>query len=86
MPLEIGTQAHGPTYHPPHALGSGGRMHQRCNFEKADCLITIGRDSLVDGAKAMILFMANGITSVSEILGFLERISSQYHSDVQKGL
>ncbi|KAF2166488.1 hypothetical protein M409DRAFT_66535 [Zasmidium cellare ATCC 36951] len=33
----------------------------------ADCMITIGGGSLVDGAKAMLLFMANNTTTIPEI-------------------
>lgn len=42
----------------------------------ADCLITIGGGSLVDGAKAMLLFVANNVTTVPDILAFQQRISS----------
>jgi alcohol dehydrogenase class IV len=38
--------------------------------KQADCLITIGGGSLVDGAKCMLLFMANNITTVPEVLEF----------------
>jgi alcohol dehydrogenase class IV len=38
--------------------------------KRADCLITIGGGSLVDGAKTMLLFMANNITTVSGVLEF----------------
>ena len=42
--------------------------------KQADCLITIGGGSLVDGAKAVLLFMANNITTVSDALGFGENL------------
>lgn len=44
--------------------------------KKADCLITIGGGSLVDGAKAMLLFMANNITSVPEILELQKKLNA----------
>ena len=42
--------------------------------KEADCLITLGGGSLVDGAKAMTLFMANNITSVDAIREFADKI------------
>lgn len=42
--------------------------------KKADCLITIGGGSLVDGAKAMLLFMANNVVTVPDILSFGEKL------------
>ena len=42
--------------------------------KEADCLITLGGGSLVDGAKAMLLFLANNITTVPEILEFGNKI------------
>lgn len=44
--------------------------------KNVDCLITIGGGSLVDGAKAMLLFMANNVTSVPEVFDFQQRISA----------
>jgi alcohol dehydrogenase class IV len=38
--------------------------------KKADCLITIGGGSLVDGAKAMLLFLANDVTTIEGIRQF----------------
>lgn len=43
--------------------------------KKADCLITIGGGSLVDGAKAMLLFMANNIVTVPNVLKFGPRVA-----------
>ncbi|KAI5358526.1 Putative alcohol dehydrogenase, iron-type/glycerol dehydrogenase GldA [Septoria linicola] len=40
----------------------------------ADCIVTIGGGSLSDGAKAMLLFLANDVTSVDAIYGLAERI------------
>ena len=42
--------------------------------KKADCLITIGGGSLVDGAKAMLLFMANNVVTVPDVLTFGEKL------------
>lgn len=36
--------------------------------KRADCLITIGGGSLIDAAKAMLLFMANNIVTVPDVL------------------
>ena len=41
---------------------------------QADCLVTIGGGSIVDGAKCMLLFMANNITTVPDVLDFGERL------------
>lgn len=43
----------------------------------ADCLITIGGGSLVDGAKAMLLFMANNINAIPEIYKIHEKAPAQ---------
>ncbi|KAK4952197.1 hypothetical protein LTR10_010119 [Elasticomyces elasticus] len=45
--------------------------------KQADCLITLGGGSLVDGAKAMLLFMANNITSVEDIRVFEKKCSAR---------
>lgn len=42
--------------------------------KRADCLITIGGGSLVDGAKAMLLFMTNNIITVPDVLTFAEKL------------
>lgn len=42
--------------------------------KKADCIITIGGGSLVDGAKAMLLFITNNITTVPAILDFGKKL------------
>ena len=42
--------------------------------KKADCLITIGGGSIVDGAKAMLLFMANNIVTVPDCLEFAQKL------------
>ena len=44
--------------------------------KQADCLITIGGGSLVDGAKAMLLFMANNIVTVQDVLTFGEKMAT----------
>ena len=36
--------------------------------KQADCIITIGGGSIVDGAKAMLLFLANDVDSMSSLL------------------
>ena len=43
--------------------------------KKADCLITIGGGSLVDGAKAMLLFVANNVTTVEGVLDFAPKLA-----------
>ena len=42
--------------------------------KKADCIITIGGGSIVDGAKAMLLFMANNIVTVADVLTFAQKL------------
>ncbi|EME39440.1 hypothetical protein DOTSEDRAFT_75198 [Dothistroma septosporum NZE10] len=42
--------------------------------QNADCLITIGGGSLVDGAKAMLLFLANDVSSIPDIYELHEKI------------
>ncbi|TKA27804.1 hypothetical protein B0A50_04905 [Salinomyces thailandicus] len=42
----------------------------------ADCLVTLGGGSLTDGAKAMLLFLANQITTLEQ-LKHLQRISEE---------
>lgn len=41
----------------------------------ADCLITIGGGSIVDGVKAMLLFMANHVVTVSGVLPFAQNLA-----------
>ena len=43
--------------------------------KKADCLITLGGGSIIDAAKAMLLFIANNITTVPDVLTFAQRLS-----------
>ena len=43
----------------------------------ADCVVTIGGGSLVDGAKAMLLFMANNVTTVSAIPDLHQRTAAK---------
>ena len=45
--------------------------------KRADCLITIGGGSLVDGAKAMLLFMANNVITVPDVLEFGKKIRAR---------
>ncbi|CAJ2510409.1 Uu.00g051120.m01.CDS01 [Anthostomella pinea] len=45
--------------------------------KKADCLVIIGGGSLVDGAKAMLLFMVNNVTSVDGIREFEKKCSAR---------
>ncbi|EMC91123.1 hypothetical protein BAUCODRAFT_315588 [Baudoinia panamericana UAMH 10762] len=46
--------------------------------KNADCLITIGGGSLVDGAKAMLLFIANNVTSVDGIREFEKKCPARH--------
>lgn len=41
---------------------------------KADCIVTLGGGSIIDGAKCMLLFIANDITSVEQIAPFGAKI------------
>nr|POE48412.1 ethanolamine utilization protein eutg [Quercus suber] len=43
--------------------------------KQADCIITIGGGSLIDAAKAMLVFMANNITTVPAILEIGQRLA-----------
>nr|POE63462.1 ethanolamine utilization protein eutg [Quercus suber] len=44
--------------------------------KKADCLVTIGGGSLVDGAKSMLIFMANNVTTVPGILEIGQKLAA----------
>lgn len=43
--------------------------------KKADCLITIGGGSLVDGAKAMLLFLANDVSTMPHLMEFATKMA-----------
>ena len=43
--------------------------------KKADCLITIGGGSIIDGVKAVLLFMANNIVTVPDVLTFAQKLA-----------
>lgn len=48
--------------------------------KQADCLITIGGGSLVDGAKAMLIFMANNTVTVKDVLGLEQELGARWET------